>query len=75
MSANDCDLTQVFFVEGSPVKRGENGVTAISLKTDGHGLSGLYDRIHVFGDNGTHLVFPAHNVEGWEQVPAKGDNA
>jgi len=38
------------------------------LVTDGNGLSGRYDRIHIVykDERRKHQVFPAHNCEGFE---------
>ena len=48
------------------VLAGADGCTRIVLRSDGCGLSGYYDRIHVFHEDGGHTVYPAHHVAGWE---------
>jgi len=38
----------------------------ILLITDGQGLSGYYDRIHILKTDGSKLIIPAHNAKMWE---------
>lgn len=48
----------------------EVGVNArqIWLMADGNGLSGYYDRIHVYDNDGKHRVIPAHCADMWEEI-------
>ncbi len=47
---------------------GERGVTRIVIVADGQGLSGYYDRIHVYHKRQGHWIFPAHNCVGWKEA-------
>ncbi len=49
-------------------------ITRIELRTDGHGLSGLYDMIYLYatgsgivvGEGSPWAAMPAHNTDFWE---------
>ena len=45
------------------------GCASIVLKNDGLGVSGYYDRVHVYFDDGRHLIIPAHNCTEMEVAP------
>ncbi len=65
------ELESVFWPDGGSLKIGLNdrhrhNITHIVLVHDGHGVTGLYDRIHVLFENGKHQIFPVHNTEGFE---------
>ena len=46
---------------------GNGAITQIVLATDGMGMSGNYDRIHIIADDNNIVVtLPAHNCDGWE---------
>lgn len=60
------ELETVFWADDDGVVELGDLVDKIVLRNDGNGLSGYYDRIHVYHSNGTHYVYPAHNVYGWK---------
>ena len=74
----DTELLAVYFQEGGSFTVGSNGCDRIVLRADGNGLSGFYDRIHIFGSDEIlgpyHRICPAHNVEGFavKQTAANG---
>ena len=47
----------ISYTSGKDVKK-------IEMRTDGNGISGYYDMIYVYLEDGI-AAFPAHNVEGW----------
>lgn len=60
------ELERIWWDDGD-ISIAQDDVISITLKNDGNGLSGGYDRIHVFSANPRwmHRVFPAHHVHGW----------
>lgn len=67
----ETEIQEIWFQHGGQYSLGKNA-DRIVLVADGHGISGRYDRIHVYHGN-KHMIFPAHNVEGWlEKVKDEG---
>lgn len=60
---------------GAMSRVGHSGVVRIVLRADGSGPTSQYDRIHVFNENGRHLIFPAHHVSGWSVLRGSSDAA
>ena len=58
------ELSRVFFADDESLSITQDSVDRIVLATDGNGVFGRYDRIHVFGE--TRTIWIAHNVEGFE---------
>ena len=67
MAANDALLEKVGpWHVGQETPDGEE-ITRIELRTDGHGLSGLYDMIYIYTDpERPWAAMPAHNTDFWE---------
>lgn len=55
----DLELDRVFTDQGG-YTLGHGGVVRIAILTDGNGLTGKYDRVHVHLQDGRHLIHPAH---------------
>ena len=69
IKADGTPLFAVFFPNDEVIDISHNGVESIFLYPDGNGLSGHYDRIHIFGEK--RRVFIAHNVDGFEIIQEK----
>ena len=62
-------LEAVFFTDESVVMLGENGTIGMALSADGRGNGGQYDRVHVLYEDGKHVIYIAHNLEGFRAKP------
>ena len=60
----EIELKALVFMNESEIGLSSD-VNRIVLRKDGSGISGEYDRLHVYFANGNHSIFPAHNVQGW----------
>lgn len=65
---DEIELKQMWEADGGYIV--SKNADRIVLIADGRGPMGWYDRIHVHqGDK--HFIFPAHNVQGWEEVQCR----
>ena len=78
MTINDDDikmfgirLKTIFFNDEYRSTLDDDDNTTMYLFADGNGLSGNYDRIHVYGRK--RMIFNAHAVEGFEPM-LEGDS-
>mgnify|MGYP000412556143 CR=1 FL=1 len=69
----DIPIKKVFFPNGQDlsVEDSINEIENMVLRADGHGISGMYAQIDVFGKR--RQVVVAHNLEGFELFSPEDD--
>ena len=65
-------LSAIYFNNDEAISLKTDFVNEIYLYTDGQGIGGAYDRIHIFGKR--RQIWNAHMVEGFELLQENKDD-